>query len=145
MSKPIGSLFGTLQEREIWKQYPTRYEFVIIVQLGPSLLILLNLLLLSDNVPSSGAVLELESQDAPGQKREWERILRIQGLSIGAAIKVKKTLSSMNFEEISILPTCSDGWIDILSSWRQKEDPSYFGQKRYGSPPTLVQEIGIPQ
>lgn len=50
-------------------------------------------------------------------------ILRFRALNFGAATEVRRTLLSMNFEELSISPTYSDGWIGTLSLWRQRDLP----------------------
>lgn len=139
-----GKEYGNLARQETSNQSILKYEFVITVQLERSLLTMLSLLLLKDNVLCSGAILELESQDEPGQKREHQRILRIRNLSFGAATKVKKTLLSTNFEETSQSGIYSDGWIDILSSWKLRDPVPPSKRRRSGSQATSPQNIGTP-
>lgn len=139
-----GKEFGNLQETTTFSTYPHRYEFNIIVLFERSLLTLLNRLLSKGNVMSSGVKLELENPEELGQKRDGQLILRIQNLSSGAATRVKRILSLTNSEEISESAIYSDGWIDILSSWKLKDRLLSSKRKRSGSQATSIQENGTP-
>jgi len=63
-------------------------------------------------------------------------------VSGGTVTRVKKMLSSMNFEEQLTLPTYSDGSIVTLFVWSEKARPFLSRQKLFGLLRTLLQEDG---
>lgn len=48
-------------------------------------------------------------------------IVKIRALSFGAAMLIKRMLSSMSFEELATYPIFSDGSTVIQSVWRPKD------------------------
>lgn len=57
----------------------------------------------------------------PFPKRDPMCMLKILVANSGVATAVTAMLLSMNFEEESMYPTCSDGWIDIQSEWNSRD------------------------
>jgi len=104
-----------------WMMSPVKYTFDITATFKEFEWTRFNLFPWNDLQPYSGVLLEPANPDEPGKKPEDPLTAKIHVQSFGVAIMVSKTLSSMNFEEQSIYPTYSDGWIVILSGWKLKE------------------------
>jgi len=77
-------------------------------------------LVLKELLMFSGDQLVLERVEEPGTRPEWMLTLKIREPNGGADTVVRKTLLSMNLEEVLISPICSDGLTGIRSLWKQK-------------------------
>lgn len=85
-----------------------------------------------------------ESPFSHGNRPERIRTLKILALNFGTAIKVKKTLLSMNFGEVSTLDTYCGGWIVTLVSWKLKGVPEYYVPRDIGLHPICIPRTGTP-
>lgn len=102
-------------------QYPVTYLFGIMVNSQRFLTTLFSRFRSNDLVKSTGARLESVSLVVPGMNRGITHTLKIHVLNIGAATRINRMLLSMNFEELSIFPTFSDGLTVIQCVLRPKE------------------------
>jgi len=121
MSQPIGSKFGSPQSPEILAAFPRTSAYVLILHCGQSARSLWFQLGRNEWLLSTGAEAVLESRAVLGGKPVIKLILKIPEASSGVAIRVKKMLFLMNFEEALISPTYLDGWIDTQSGWKSKD------------------------
>jgi len=140
--KKIGRKYGNLRRRATLKKLNRRFEFAITELCEQSALTLRNQLEWSELAMCSGVELVLESQGVLGNLPVWTVTLKIPIQSSGAAIKVRKMLSSMNFVETFQSRTCFDGWIDILSQWKSKDLAVLLWPKTFGSLAMSSQNFG---
>lgn len=82
-----------------------------------------------DLVPYIGALQEQANRIVLGKKLGPTVTLKILALSSGAAIKVKRMLLLMNFEEESTSRTCSDGLTSICATLKLKI-PAHLSKPR---------------
>lgn len=80
----------------------------------------------------SGVILELANLEMHGNRQVWTLTLRIPVPNGGTDTVVRNVLLSTSFEEISMLPICSDGSTVTRSWWKSKEVVSHFKQSKYG-------------
>lgn len=120
---------------------PAMYMFVILLR-SQELQRLIMSRLESKNVYSyCGDVQELVNHIELGSDFP-KLILKTQELNGGQAIEVKKLLLSMNFEEVSILPTYCGGRISIRLVWKLKDPTSPWNVASSCSHPTLGRSVG---
>jgi hypothetical protein len=131
-----GSYFGKVQNQGPFLKFPPKYEYNITKLCERSAQILRNRLEWSELVPYSGVQLELVNQGELGTKLDWTLTLKIPTRNSGAAIKVRKILLSMNFEEQYRSLTFCDGWTGTRSWWRSKVPHCLSTQNESGSPLT---------
>lgn len=135
--KPIGTQLKPLQLPVISSQCQVTYSFVITTHCEESVQTILDRLELINLFFCFGAKLELESHIVLGAPSQMH-MLRIHAPNGGQAIEMKKQLSLMNFEEVLMWPTFSDGWINIQFRWKQREAlPRYL--RRQSSSPRISQ------
>lgn len=139
----IGDLCWSQQRLAPTLKFRRMSWYVIIAPSTGSLLILRNLLSLKDSASSFMGSLVSANQNELGMKQAPMLILSARGPNFGVVTEVNQMLSSMSFEEVSTLATCSDGWIDILSEWRLKDPLECSWHASSGSPQTYTQENGI--
>lgn len=130
--KKTGKQYGNLQRRDGMKKWIRRYEWYIIELSEPSLVTIRNQLEWSELATFSGVELAVVSHAELGKKREWTLTLNVPCQNSGVATVAKKTLSSMNFVEVSRSATCSDGLIDIQSTLKLRDQAFPWQQKTYG-------------
>lgn len=126
-AKLTGKWFGKPQQvAESWK-FPLISVFNITGKInlivGPSEQLVVtsrSLLRILEPAMSTGVLLELVNLEELGKKPRYQLTVRVQDLSSGMGTKVKSVLSSMNFVEVSMSRTCSDGLIAIQYVWKSK-------------------------
>lgn len=143
-SNVTGNGSGISPQEEIFQLSLLRSEFKVIGPSVQSLQTLLNQLEWNEVVKSSGVAVELASRGVLGVKLVPMLILRILEPSFGVDTEIRSVLSSMNFEEVSMSDTFSDGWTATLSLWRSKDPPPYSGRQDIGLPPIYPQRPGTP-
>lgn len=140
--QPIGTEFGIQPLPDNSSTFQPTFEFVV----THNSLALLQALreALRWNAPAASIVvlLDWESLGSHGTKPGWKLTLRTLDPNGGTVTRVSAMLSSMSFEEISILPIYSDGLIVIQSSWKPKEDPLPSVPNASGLPPISTREVG---
>ncbi len=120
------------QPLEILEKYPATYTFVVTTNCVQLAKTIYNQLLWSGDVQFSGGKLRLASQDELGERPVYRVIQRIQTPSSGMVTRVTNMWLSMNLEVELTSLTCSNGLIDIRSSWKLKDprlccEPNIFG------------------
>lgn len=140
----IGTISGRLLSEEISRAFQAPSEYKVIGLSRSSLQTTLDLLELNESFRSTGVGVEAESHGVLGLKLVNSLILRTLEPSSGVDTLVRKTLSSMNFEEVSILPMSCVGQMFIQSLWKLKEPPAYSPPRTSGLPPTFHPSNGIP-
>lgn len=128
----------------IWKKSLPMFTFDITTPCAESLLTFYDRFLWFDPAMSSLDLPVLESLEKPGSEPDWKLTLKIPAQSGGAATQARKLLSSMNFVEQSMWPTCSDGWTGILSVWKQKAELDPYVQSVSSSQATSNLSFGTP-
>jgi len=141
-NQPTGTKSGSPLPREESPTYLRTSVFVVISHCEPSARHLLFRLGLNEWLMSIGARLVLESREELGEKGEWTVILKIRERNFGVVTKIKEMLSLMSFEETSTFPICYDGWIDIQSGWKSKDQACPCMLKRFGSRQMFIQLNG---
>jgi len=140
----IGTRSGSSQSLDSLNQSPRRLEFKVIAHSVQSLLTTLSQLELNESVMSFGVEQVLESRGVLGQRPDSTLILKTLGQNSGVDIEIRRLLSSMNFEEVSILDIYLDGWIVTRSLWKLKDPLQYLSPRQYGSPATSRLRPGTP-
>lgn len=141
--RPIGSGSRNSPSPENLMRSPKMYTYVIMGISSELQPIMLHRLEWSELATFIGVRLDWVSQSELGTRPVWKLILRIPGLNGGVATVVNQLLSSMNFGVISVLATCSDGWIVIQSQWKPKEVLLPYELHNSGLLATLIHENGI--
>lgn len=140
-----GNQFGPTLNQAILNRFLRQYVFRVI---APSELlhqIMEELSRWIELAMCTGAELALVNPDLPGNLPDQMLIVRIPDPSFGTVTKVNQTLSSMNFEEVSTLPICCVGSIDIHAVWKLKDLRNLWLPQISGSPQTWTQDFGIPR
>lgn len=97
----------------------------------------------SEALLSSGVQLEQESLVGLGVKPEWTLTVKIRCPSFGADTELRDMLLSMSFEEESRSVMYFGGSIDILSTWKLKDQVFHCLPKKFGSLQTCILDNGI--
>jgi hypothetical protein len=101
------------------KYHPT-YTFAVTINCEELAKTIYRQLQLNARQLCSGVVLGLESRVVLGQKQAWTLFLKTRSQSFGTVTVVRKMLLLMNFEELSVFPIYSVGWIAILVTLKLK-------------------------
>lgn len=144
MIKLIGEKLRSLLNKGTWTRFPTMFIFDIMVTSSESEAITPHLYLWLGRCSFIGARLELVNRKNRGKKRDLTHIAKILAPNFGVGTEVRRLLSSTNFVEESMSPTCYGGRIVIRSTWRLKEVPFHFVLRRSGSPQTSTLARGTP-
>lgn len=118
------------------------YIFEIIFRLGESLKKMLLHLFLTERSLFIGEELVVEKVTKRGKKRVLVLTLKTLTLNGGMVIEVMRTLSLMNFEEVSRSVTYLDGSINTLYLWKEREELPIFVPQKSGSPQTSTPDSG---
>jgi len=143
-SRQTGSPSGLQRSSVTSWLSPHQYEWLVIVPYEESVPTFQFLCRLNDKLSCFGVVQVLANHVVLGMKQEICATLSAHGVSFGTAIKARRKLLSMSFEEVSTLDTSFDGWTAIQSVWKSKALPDLCLPKESGSPPTLTPERGTP-
>lgn len=141
--KPTGTRLEPLLLQETSNQCQVTYSFVITTPYEESVQTILDRLELINLFFCFGAKLELESHIVLGVPSRTH-MLRIHAPNGGQAIEMKKQLSLMNFEEVLMWPTFSDGWINIQFRWKQREALPRYLRRQSSSPRISPPPHGTP-
>lgn len=141
--RPTGMKLRPLQLPETSSQCQVTYSFVITTPCEESVQTILDRLELINLFFCFGAKLELESHIVLGMPSRTH-MLRIHAPNGGQAIEMKKQLSLMNFEEVLMWPTFSDGWINIQFRWKQREVLPRYLRRQSSSPRISPPPPGTP-
>jgi len=142
MHRRIGRLSGTPPKEVISLPSPQIFESIPIVLSAALLPTFLSLLQLKKWFFATGELLVLASLEPHGTKQDLIVTLRIPEPSFGAGTRVRRMLSSMNFEVVSTLATYSDGSTGTPLLWKLKEAPPHSESSGSGSPQILRQSRG---
>lgn len=140
-----GTLLSTLLNVDVWMKSQRMSTYIAIGISLSSAKILCDLLRCQEDVMFTGVAVALVNLVQPGKKPVLALFLRTPERSIGTAIVIKGTLSSMNFEAVSTLPTFSSGLIHTPALWKRKDLPLSSWQNAYGSLLTYTLKLGIPK
>lgn len=137
-----GKTSGNQQRKEIIYRYPQQFVFRVIGLSGQFSQTIVDQLEWSELVTCFGVEVGQESHGELGKRREWKLTVKIPGQSFGMVMGVKRMLSSMNLEEVSMLRTCCDGWIVTQFEWKSKDQANLYCVRSSGSPQTCRPESG---
>ena len=140
---PTGTLFEAALKLANSMTYQQTYMYVAIInslELQPTMLYLEEL---NACVTSFGGLLELANLAEPGMKRATWHMLKIRVPNGGVGTRVNRMLLLMNFVDLSISHTCSDGWIVTQCLSKQKGLVVPFLLKEYGSLQMCLPKNGI--
>lgn len=140
----IGSQSGWPRNPDDSSTFPQMYELRVTGSFATLHRIIRQLFLWYEGRWCTGVHQTLANPTMPGNKRAWMLTLKIHGPSFGMDTLIITTLSSMNFEEVLMLPTFSDGLTAIQSEWISKDPPSRSVRRRFGSRPISPLGSGIP-
>lgn len=121
MHPSTGKEFGISLRMGTYLPYPHQFVYKVTGLSVRSAQTMRNRLEWSDLVTVSGVELNLGNRGMLGQQPVSTLTLKIPARSSGVDTWIRAVWSLMNFEEVSMSATSSDGWIVIRSLWRKRD------------------------
>jgi len=119
--RPTGSPYGPPPSPEISMPSQQMSEWLVIMPCELSEVTSHSLKQLKEEFMSFGVVQERANHGVLGMKQELVLTLSVLEPSFGTATRINNTLLLMNFVEVLMWRTCSDGLTVIRSVWKSKE------------------------
>lgn len=143
IQRPIGSPYGPPPSPEILNPFPQMSEWSVIVPCELLDLTTPSQKPLIEGLMSFGVVQILANHVVLGMKQEKVLMLNVLDPSSGTVIKIRSMLSSMNFAEVAMWHTCSDGSIVTHAVWKSKALPDPLMLNEFGLQAMWIQDYGI--